>query len=175
MKNIITFIIVMFFLSNLVAQENMLADGVGEFESYKSSGWWLQQKDNIKFIKGKYSEGNSSLKFTRGKNDNDKGNLAAHNSNALKAPLKPGKYKVVAKVWLASDAPSGFNFTLKSKKYQNIGIKFKNTPKKKWVEVSENFEIKRFFDGKLILSVYKDPKFGGKGTFYIDELKIVKI
>ncbi|WP_010180514.1 hypothetical protein [Aquimarina agarilytica] len=158
-----------------VTGQNLLKDGVSGFEGEEVSGWWIQHKNIFHFSNKKANGGKHSLKFFRSPASGEKGSMQVHNKKAFKKPLKSGKYKLTAKVYLGSNIPAGFNFNFSGKNWLPVHVSFDGLRKKKWVEVSREFKVKKIVEGGVIIAVAESEQYGGYGSFYLDDIKVVKI
>jgi len=173
MKKIQVLIIFIVSMYSINAQ-NLLKEGVRGFEG-EDSGWWIQHKNVFNFSSKKVKNGDYSLKYFKAANSKIKGNMQVHCKQAFTEAIRPGKYKLTAKILLNTESPAGFDFNFTGKNWQSIHVNLKGLKKRKWIEVSKEITLKKRASGDLILAVAENKKFGGYGLFYIDDLIFEKV
>lgn len=96
------------------------------------------------------------------------------NNDAI-VSLEAGSYVVYSKVFLPENAPSGFEVTL-TVPYVRAIFSFKNVVRNKWVEISTKVKLSEptTDESRLTVLLREQEKFGGVGSFYVDDIRIVK-
>lgn len=173
MKKIIQLVAILISSFALNAQ-NLLSEDASGFEG-EESGWQIQNKNVFEFSNKKQNSGAYSLKVFKTSYNAKGKNAVAIYENAFPRGLKSGKYKVSAKVLVSRNAPKGFGFKLKGEEFKNIYLSFEGVPTHKWISVSKTVEIKRMKVTDAIIIVSKNPKYGGNGLFYVDDIVFEKI
>lgn len=168
---------------NVKAQDNLLNKDVYTFEN-PGKGLWIQHKDNWGLTTEKAAIGAQSLKFTcddlstvKGQNMAAQAGTTADKPNAGTVKLEAGTYTISLKVWLGKTSPLAFSTNLAatdSTPFTPISWKLKKTVKGEWVELSQKITIEKAISTKMGIQVSTNPKWGGAGTFYVDDIKIVK-
>lgn len=159
---------------------NLLPADIYGFENTKGV-WWTKHKEIWTVSTEKAASGEASLKFSC--NDlsqaADVKNIQMQGGNQKtgvgQISLSPGTYTITVKVWLSSEgAPKAFSSNIKSP-FVSIPWKFKNVATEEWVTLTQEIVIEEEVKAsKLTLAVSTNPKWGGAGTFYVDDICIKK-
>ncbi len=159
---------------------NLFPAEAQSFEQYKGV-WWTKHKDIWTLTSEKAATGEKALKYncTDLSAVADVKNISIQSgnkkSNTALLNLKPGTYTFSFKVWLpAQGAPKGFTTNIK-KPFVKVAWKTKNVATEEWVTLTQEVEITEpVVDANLVVSVSTNPKWGGEGSFYIDDICIKK-
>ncbi|WP_282036376.1 hypothetical protein [Saccharicrinis aurantiacus] len=174
---------IMAFSLNATAQNNLLNSDVYTFEN-PGKALWIQHKANWELTSEKAFEGKQSLKFNCDDLSTVKGsNMAAQIGTTGDKPndgtvkLYPGTYTISMMVWLGENAPLSFGTNLAangSSPFVQISWKLKKTVKGEWVELTQKFTLEKAVSTKMAIQVSTNPKWGGAGVLYIDDIKITQ-
>ncbi|UXX79373.1 hypothetical protein N7E81_18640 [Reichenbachiella carrageenanivorans] len=161
------------------AQTNLLDTDYYSFEGDQK--WFVQHRDFWSVSDEKSATGERSLKFScedfskaTGNSVSVQGVSGKPSPEFIQVKLKPGKYNMTLKVWLEEKAPVGFGTNL-AKPFTPIKWSFKGLEKSKWVTLSQEIEIKENTATKMVITVSSNPKWGGAGTFYVDDIALSKV
>lgn len=164
------------------ADGNLLDSKYFSFESGEKS-WYVQHKENWTLTTEKAASGTSSLKYSCSDISTAPVLMQVHamagkDVQPEKVILAPGDYTISLKVWLTDTAPISFSTSIAERKdispFFLISWKLKNVEKNKWVELSQKISIESPLNSRMVISVSNNPKWGGAGVIYIDDIKIVK-
>lgn len=183
MKLIITLAIAALSVLPLSAKKkvaNLLPADVYGFEKTEKI-WWTKYKDVFTVSTEKAASGEKSLKFSCADLSaiGDIPNIQIQGGNTKTSEglvsLKPGAYTVSIKVWLSPEgAPKGFSTNLR-KPFVPVAWKTKGVATGEWVELTQDITVEKAIEAtNLVVSVSTNPKWGGAGTFYLDDITITK-
>lgn len=148
---------------NLLEGKYYGIEGAGE-------GWSTSKEKNWNYSTSNPASGNYSLKFSCSEFPADVKNMQMQKSDVL---LAKGIYTITAKIFIEENSEIvGFNINLK-KPFESAKFKLKKVPTGQWVEISQDMIVEKE-GSKLVVAVSTNPKWGGKGTFYLDDIKISK-
>ena len=162
--------IVLIVVFTLVGIMNVSAQDISfDFENSKKE-WWTKYKDIWSISNDRAAEGTKSLKFSCSEFPSDVKNMQILNSGVQ---LTEGTYTINAKIFIEEGSEiTGFNINLK-KPFTSVKFKLKKVSTGKWVDISQEMVVEK--DGSnLVVAVSTNPKWGGKGVFYLDDIKISK-
>ncbi|MDO6760959.1 hypothetical protein Q4566_12165 [Tamlana sp. 2_MG-2023] len=159
-------VVVITFLSlnvmNIAAQ-----DVVFDFENVQKE-WWTKYKEIWSVSIEKAAEGTKSLKFSCSDFPAGANNIQIQNNDVK---LSPGTYTITSKIFIEEHSKVvGLSINLK-KPFVKTSIKLNKVPTNQWVSISEEILVEKE-SSVLIISVSTNPKWGGTGTFYLDDFKI---
>lgn len=170
---------------NTISAQNVLDKSAFGFETEvkeKPVCWWVvpAQRDRIMPTKEKAASGEYSLKISC----QDFGDLKMIQAQSILkegskslVSLKAGTYTVSLKVYVGEDSPVSFSTNIletKDSKFIPISWKLKGVEKNKWVELKQEVTFPKLKNTKMAISLSSNPKWGGFGTVYIDDIKIEK-
>lgn len=179
-------VLVALFLGLLAYQSNaqehlnsLLDNNVYGFEQSENP-WFIQSKEFFSLTNEKAATGKTSLKF--GCDDVSKIVKIAQVQSGqkkdvdtkYKVNLSAGDYIVYVKVFATEETPNSFNINVFGNQFKSVNFKLDNVEKNKWVELSQKVSLSDAKDGKLHVAVSNNPKYGGAGVFYIDDIAIEK-
>lgn len=141
------------------------------------TGWWIQHPDNFSLVNDKASNGSlGSLKYTSATTvSGNKRIFGSKDITAMLVTLEPGTYPVKAMVWLENDVETShfkLDFREDTTVKEAVTFSLDGIAKGQWVEVSTNLVLTETLN-QANIRVIVEPGFGGKGTFYIDDLQIL--
>lgn len=178
-KTILSLVVILATATSTWAQTNLLDADYYSFEG--SDKWYIQHADFWSVTTEKSATGDQSLKFSCEDFSKAPGNsVSVHGVSGRPSPehiqvkLKPGKYTMSVKVWLEENSPVGFGTNI-AKPFMQIKWSLKGVEKSKWVTLTQEIEIKENTADKIVINVSSNPKWGGAGTFYIDDISISEI
>ncbi|WP_066631830.1 T9SS type A sorting domain-containing protein [Labilibacter marinus] len=151
---------------------NILAPYLFGFES-GGNGWWLQHDEYWQLSDEIASHGSYSLKYSNETIITD-GSKKAHGSNLVEYPivLDAGTYTMTLKVWIVNGTElTAFNTIIKDPVWTNIKWDIEGVEREKWVMLTQEVSFSQAINGSASI-ITMDQTYGGKGTFYIDEIAI---
>jgi len=168
-----------------VNAQNVLNEMAYGFETEvkeKPVNWWIvpAQRDKVMVTKDKAASGDYSLKISC----QDFGNIKTLQCQSIvkkesgsKINLNSGTYTVSLKVYADDVCPIGFSTNIlptKDTKFIPIKWNLKGVEKNKWVELKQDITFPDLKDAKMSIAVSSNPKWGGVGTIYVDDINISK-
>lgn len=168
-----------------VNAQNVLNEMAYGFETEvkeKPVNWWIvpAQRDKVMVTKDKAASGDYSLKISC----QDFGGIKSlqcqsivNEDSGSKVDLKSGTYTVSLKVFAEDVCPIGFSTNIlptKDTKFIPIKWNLKGVEKNKWVELKQDITFPDLKDAKMSIAVSSNPKWGGVGTVYVDDINISK-
>ncbi|MDO7173140.1 hypothetical protein [Mariniflexile sp. AS56] len=139
-----------------------------DFENVQKE-WWTKYKEIWSVSTEKAAEGTKSLKFSCGDFPAGANNIQIQNKDVK---LSPGTYTITSKIFIEEHSKVvGFSINLKEP-FVQTGFKLNKVPTNQWVSISEEMLVEKEAS-VLIISVSTNPKWGGTGTFYLDDFKII--
>ncbi|MFR9524091.1 MAG: hypothetical protein SNH94_05925 [Rikenellaceae bacterium] len=141
--------------------------------------WWIQPKyrESVLITSEKAAEGQKSLKIDC-KDFGEENSVTAQMIKETHQIISPaGVYTITLKVFLPENPPLGISTPIKdnaSDYFQPISWKLKGVEKGKWVELSQEIELKELEAGVMSVTLFANPKWGGVGCIYVDDIKINK-
>ena len=168
-----------------VNAQNVLNEMAYGFETEvkeKPVNWWIvpAQRDKVMVTKDKAASGDYSLKISC----QDFGNIKTLQCQSIvekesgsKINLNSGTYTVSLKVYADDVCPMGFSTNIlatKDTKFIPIKWNLKGVEKNKWVELKQDITFPDLKDAKMSIAVSSNPKWGGVGTIYVDDINISK-
>ena len=155
-----------FTTTQLLAQEVYSFD----FESGQKE-WWTKYKEIWTVSSEKAVSGESSLKYSCSELPADVKNIQIF--SPADVVLQPGNYTVAFKVWIEKGSEQKGISINAQKPWATAPFKFNKTTQGEWIDMSNELVIEKEAT-KLVVSVSTNPKWGGTGTLYIDDLKVTK-
>ncbi|ANW95299.1 hypothetical protein AXE80_02910 [Wenyingzhuangia fucanilytica] len=156
--------VIVFSVTGVTAQE------VQESFEKGSKGWWTPSKQVWSVSNDKASEGKSSLKFNCSQFPEGAKGIKYQN---VGMKLSAGTYKITAKVFVEENSKvTGFSIAT-MKPFKTVSIKFTKLAKGEWVDVEQEITLEKDASN-VVINVSSNPKWGGTGTFYLDDLKFIK-
>lgn len=162
----------------ITAQESVIAEDIYGFESMPAA-WWTNAKDVFTISSEKVASGENALKFSCADvTAYEFKNIQMQGGNKKKdiglVSLAPGDYTVSCKVWLTETTPSAFSINVKKPFLKNT-FNLKKVAKGEWVTLSNDFTVvEKATATNLIITVSTNKKWGGNGTFYMDDIHVTK-
>lgn len=159
---------------------NLLDKQVFGFEE-SANPWFMQNKEFFSLTNEKAASGKISLKFAcddaakMDKKVQVQSGSKKDVDTKYKVNLDAGDYIMYVKVFAAEEAPKSFNINVFGGEFTPVNFKLDKVEKGKWVELSQKISLGDIKDGKLHVSVSANPKFGGAGVFYVDDIAIEKV
>lgn len=154
-----------FVTMNLKAQETVIDFETGE------KALWTKSKEFISITNEKAVSGTYSFKYSCNEIPAGVENFQGYvESNKI---FSPDTYSISLKIWI-DESFKGTNFNLNfSKPWSSTSWKINKVAKGQWVEMYQEVVVEKE-SSKFYVSVSANPKWGGTGTLYIDDIKIVK-
>lgn len=99
-----------------------------------------------------------------------------HTLNSNNLTLDAGNYEITLKVWLDTDTTIKQFYTFIEEPWVSTKWDLSSIAKDQWVELTKEFSLyEKAEDTKFTIKVNNNPDFGGgKGAFYLDDIKINK-
>lgn len=170
---------------NILNAQNVLNEKAYGFETElkeKPVSWWIvpEQRDKVMVTKEKSASGDYSLKISC----QDFGGIKSLQCQSIvkegsgsKVDLKSGTYMVSLKVFAEDVSPVSFSTNIlptKNTEFIPINWKLKGVERNKWVELKQDITFPDLESAKMSIAVSSNPKWGGIGTIYVDDIKISK-
>ncbi|WPR71402.1 hypothetical protein SLW70_15920 [Flavobacterium sp. NG2] len=135
---------------------------------------WTKAKEVFMVTNEKAVSGKSSLKYNVTELPaNEKENFQLFLGGNENVKWSSGTY-IISLKFMADEnlKATGFNINV-MKPFAAANFKINKVEKGKWIDLSQELVIAEDSE-RLSLSVSGNPKWGGTGTFYVDDIKIVK-
>ncbi len=173
-----TLIILLTFVITAHAQEDEIVMN-SEIYSFEKGNWWIKSKNAWSFSTDKKVSGEKSLKFHIDDFSGVSAPLQTHGPGKeidQLIKIKAGTYYLKAKIWLGETVPPTIQISIKDGSgFINTSFKLDRLQRGEWIEVtSKKINVENDMNAKLIISVSDNKKYGGEGSFYIDDLVIEK-
>ncbi|OHX63955.1 hypothetical protein [Flammeovirga pacifica] len=182
----LTLLLASFNFYDCQAQDHQEAESILNQKNFgfetRMSGWWTKDKQYWNITDEKSASGVVSCKFSCDaipEQQNMK--IESKNNNKVEDSFKinteEGEYKVHLKVFLEEEHPKSLHlsFVEPNKAWIQSIIKFKKLETGKWIDVETKIKLTNIVNGKLVLMVPSNTTHGGKGTFYVDDIRLEKI
>ncbi|MDV7185796.1 hypothetical protein R3X25_00765 [Lutibacter sp. TH_r2] len=162
--NLLLIVFISLSLTELFAQDKTIG-----FES--KDGWSTQHNQIWNINNERAAEGIYSLKFKSGSVDSELKHVEFIKNSET---IEPGTYEVTLKVWQEDySVVKGFSINFQNP-WHSVAFKLNKVKKGEWVELSKKLIIEKATK-KMVFSVSTNPKWGGIGTFYLDDVQFKKI
>lgn len=141
-----------------------------------ASEWWIQpaHREMVSISGDQTKDGSKALKFSA----EDFGEKNMVTAMVCPFTLDAGTYTFKINIFLTDKAPTALNTNIRDKdndRFVPVVWKFNKTEKNQWVELTQNVTLENDVDGaELNVSFSSNPKWGGTGTMYVDQIQVFK-